>query len=157
MIRLFICLAWGFILFALGVAIFAYRTTAPENAEALRAMYAEVKATSLSGMARAFAPIVRTRINCFTHSERSMVVRNRCLSRYVDKVVAQTESDVKSLPDKPAFMICVRRCPIMASMCKGEASSNGIMDCSETELRCLDYCLDQHWRGRAIRPHVFRW
>lgn len=90
--------------------------------------------------------IIRNRNDCFSsrfsYSER----KDKCNREYTNKIIRLIRAKIKSAPMPGLFIRCIKECPIAGSLCNGEEGRNEL-ECLEMEARCIEYCLDEYWRG----------
>jgi len=93
--------------------------------------------------------IVKDRKNCFstqiTYSERN----NTCKREYTYQIVQLAREKIRSAPMRGLFIRCIRECPIAGSLCSGEDGTSE-QQCIQMEAQCIEYCLDEFWRGGNI-------
>lgn len=93
--------------------------------------------------------IIEARKECFS-SQKSYDGRSAtCKRAYVNEIVRLARNKIKSAPMRGLFIRAIRECPIAGSLCNGEYGMQEI-ECIEMEARCIEYCLDQYWRGGSF-------
>jgi hypothetical protein len=109
--------------------------------------YEKIKKTDLSKSLRnKLILIIKERKDCFS-SQMSYRARSaNCKRVYVNKIVQLARKEIHSAPMRGLFIRSVRECPISGSLCNGEEGTHE-QKCIETEARCIEYFLDQYWRG----------
>lgn len=109
--------------------------------------YEKIKKTHLSkDLRKELISLIEERKDCFatriSYKNRSAT----CKRGYVNEIVLLARKKIKSAPMRGLFIRCVRECPIAGSLCSGEEGTQE-EECIETEARCIEYCLDEYWRG----------
>ncbi len=121
------------------------------NIDVAREMYREILETEPSLVnAQTNDEIIRARLECYDKNIDSEHRAKTCNKEYMMRIIAATREDLKTKPRLGEFIAAAADCPIMFSMCVG--SGKNIEDCITFERRCIDFCLDQYWRGGALVP-----
>lgn len=90
--------------------------------------------------------IINNRKNCFVSHTSYNARTNSCRKEYVNALFRLARENIKSAPMPGLFIRCIRECPISGSLCSGEEGTSE-KECIETEAKCIEFCLDEHWRG----------
>jgi hypothetical protein len=147
MLKLFLAIAWTLIGATLCLAFFAYRSVETSTIKRVTEKYAVVLKTPLTENSNAYRSLIEYRLNCFRADGSFAKEKLPCMEKYLLTLVRMGENDVTSLPNKPAFVKCVRDCPIMYNMCMGSKLDEE--PCIVVEEQCIEHCMDKEWRG----PH----
>lgn len=147
MLRYFLLASWIFLLYLLFTALVSHERIEPSLARQLIAMYHEVKEAPLTRTSEACTPIIEQRLQCFGHAKLKGTELKYCTQEYAFAIMEQAKETHSSLPNKAPFLQCVKLCPIMHNMCMGDNTELLHNTCIDTERRCVEYCLNKHWRG----------
>ncbi len=147
MLRYFLLGSWFFLLYVLLTAVLSHERVEPSLARQLVAMYHEVKEAPLTQVSESCTPIIKKRLQCYGEANLGGMELKYCTQDYAFAIMRQAKEAHSSLPNKAPFLQCVSLCPIMHNMCMGENPEMLHKACIETERRCVEYCLNQHWRG----------
>ncbi len=93
--------------------------------------------------------IIQERKNCYEEEQGFNTRLSRCRKEYINRLIRFSREHIKSSPRLGDYLRCVRDCPISAALCNGEPYSNE-QKCLERETQCIEYCLDQYWRGGTV-------
>ncbi|MBU0973643.1 MAG: hypothetical protein KKC20_23590 [Proteobacteria bacterium] len=93
--------------------------------------------------------IIQDRKDCYSSQVAYSERNNTCKRAYTNIIVQLARDTIKSAPMRGLFIRCIRECPIAGSLCNGEPGTNE-QDCIKTEARCIEFCLDNYWRGGAF-------
>lgn len=109
--------------------------------------YELIKTTELSDTLHdRLVEIIQARKDCsaiqVSYDERN----SRCRKAYINEIFQLARANIKSAPMPGLFIRTIRECPIAGSLCNGEVGRSEA-ECIEMEVRCIEYCLDQYWRG----------
>ncbi|MCP4370679.1 MAG: hypothetical protein GY797_21585 [Deltaproteobacteria bacterium] len=112
--------------------------------------YPLIKETDLSEVLYdSLIKLIMERKKCFA-SQTSYDDRSKtCKRAYITEVVMLARRHIQSAPMRGLFIRCVSECPITGSLCSGEEGSDETT-CIETEARCIEFCLDEFWRGGSL-------
>ncbi len=147
MLRYFLLVSWLFLLYVLYTGMVSHERIEPSLARQLIAMYHEVKESPLTLTSEACTPIIDRRLQCFGQAKLKGMELRYCTQEYSFAIMEQVGKSLDSLPQKAPFLQCVHLCPIMHNMCMGDNHELFHEVCITTEQRCVEYCLNQHWRG----------
>ena len=112
--------------------------------EYIEEAYSEIKETHLLYIDDAWVDIINKRLQCFD-SEYSVENRTKyCRRNYLKRILITARGKIKAAPLLGDFLVCLYMCPISHSMCKGNDEND---DCVVREVQCIEYCLDNYWRG----------
>lgn len=130
-----------------GGVVFQEEETQPSLEEYILERYDRIKAVEITDdLQEEFAAIIRKRTQCY-EGETSFHSRlSNCRKAYINSLVRLSRKSVKSSPRLGEYLRCVSDCPITAALCNGESDSDE-KDCIYRETQCLEYCLDEYWRG----------
>jgi len=124
------------------------RELVPEkNMDKARKLYEAVLKVDASSTSKdAFEKIIQERLQCYEENWFYADRVEMCRSTYMTDLVQEARKTIKSMPDMGNFLVKVRNCPIVYSICKGEREGDS-KGCVQVERQCIDYVLDRYWRG----------
>ena len=106
--------------------------------------------------------IIKGRKECFLSQIPYFSRNKKCNKDYINKIFELARDDIKSAPSdrdyiqsEPMlglFVRCLQECPIYGSLCNGEEGSSE-QECIDMEARCIEYCLDENWRGGNFQQY----
>lgn len=90
--------------------------------------------------------IIKARRECFSTQVTSNERNDTCRKAYINSIFQTARAAIKSAPMPGRFIRCIGECPIAGSLCSGEPGTSE-EECLDMEVRCIEYCLDEYWRG----------
>lgn len=120
------------------------------NIDFVRELYEKVNNTLPSVVsANENEKIIQDRLQCYAENDDYKQRIRMCNNFYAKRLVSQARSRLTSRPDIGFFIKNVNLCPVMYSMCVGQ-TANDKERCVTFERQCVDYMLDEFWRGAAL-------
>ena len=116
----------------------------------LNIVYGRMEKTELSDLKDDLAEIINERQSCYSRNLKTFERVKECRKKYVRSIVALSRERIKSAPQLGDAILCFQSCPISHAICMGDSIDCENMDCVSSEARCIEYCLDTHWRGGAF-------
>ncbi|MDR0356577.1 MAG: hypothetical protein LBJ64_12710 [Deltaproteobacteria bacterium] len=133
----------------------------------LTSLYEGIENLHPSSLSPELMEIVKRRTDCYGESPTSRL-NGECNTRYLEDLIEVGRRNILSAPRIGYFLIDVKICPIMYSICMGERADlvcreiGGEMSCTNSpdndvrctavEAKCIDGVLDEHWRGAPLSP-----
>ncbi|MBF0228046.1 MAG: hypothetical protein HQK63_00395 [Desulfamplus sp.] len=113
--------------------------------------YELTKKMEQSDLKPIFLKIVNMRLKCYSDTSDYLLRLSNCRKQYQYELLRAARENLKSSPSLGEFMLCIQNCPLAYSFCNGEElTENESQNCQETEVLCVEGCLDAFWRGRGF-------
>lgn len=111
--------------------------------------YEDIQHVELSELEGDLRAVVTARNECYGQYSDLGSRLSICRKEYLSDILALSRQKVKAAPSLGKFMLCVRECPLAYSMCRGTEPKveDTNAECAMQEVRCIESCLDQYWRG----------
>jgi len=148
--KYFLAIAWGLIAYLLFISFYSYQKVESSQVKRVLEKYEAVSKTQLTANSFRYRNIIEYRADCFQTDGSLSKDHLPCMEIYILTLLRMSEKDRTAVPNKSGFIRCVRDCPIMFNMCRGNTRDDG--QCVVFEERCIEYCLDKEWRG----PHLIQ-
>lgn len=117
------------------------------------AWHAQMEGTELSDLQDGLFAIIEERITCYQNNLMTSERFQECGRKYVRSIVHLCRERIRSAPMLGDSILCFEYCPMTHALCQGDNMDGKSMDCIEQEAQCIEYCLDQHWRGGPYPEH----
>lgn len=142
------------VLVAIGATLTATPAVADErignaahHIKAIQELYTKVNQTPPSMVnATDHQSIIEDRLMCYSMNKSFSRRLKTCNNEYVKQIVHAAREKIKSRPSVGIFVAQVGLCPILYNICMGK-TQNDKDRCITFERQCIDYNLDEHWRG----------
>lgn len=137
----------------ISIIIFSYknynRLAIRTNIQIVRELYELVSKTPPSNVSeKENDVIIKQRLRCYAEYGEYETRIRKCNNLYAKSIVAQAKSVIMPRPDLGNFVRNLSICPVMHSLCLGK-TDNDKEKCIAFERQCIDYVLDEYWRGSA--------
>jgi hypothetical protein len=113
----------------------------------LNRIYGRMQETELSDLKDDLSVIINERLSCYSKNLKTFERVRECRKKYVRSIVTLCRKRIKSAPRLGDAILCFQYCPISHAVCMGDSIDCENVDCVSSEARCIEYCLDVHWRG----------
>lgn len=116
------------------------------NTEMVRYFYGQAKKTEPSMVdARQHEQVIRDRLQCYFDNPVFTARMNNCNNHYINRIIELARASLTARPSMGDFVRKINTCPVIHNLCMGEV---GVPDeCILLERKCIDYFLDEFWRG----------
>ncbi len=117
------------------------------NLDSANNWHALLEGTELSDLQDDLFGIINKRIACYQNNLMTVERVRDCRKTYVRDIVNLARERIRSVPKLGDSILCFQYCPMSHALCEGDDINGTSNDCIAEEARCIEYCLDQYWRG----------
>lgn len=104
-----------------------------------------------------YEAIIGERTMCFARNFSYARRVKLCMEKYVRNIVSTSRSHISGRADIGLFVKHVAYCPSMYNFCMGQMDNDDSRSrdaCVTFERQCIDYMLDNHWRGVPLYDNM---